>query len=944
MAKAAAKSVENGMKLVVVESPAKAKTIARMLGDGYRVEASIGHVRDLPQSAADIPKEYKDKKWSRLGVDVEHDFRPLYVVPDGKREVISRLKDLLKDASELYLATDEDREGESISWHLMDLLQPRVPVKRMVFHEITPAAIKQAVQDTRDVDMALVDAQESRRVLDRLYGYEVSPVLWKKVTRGLSAGRVQSVATRILVERERERMAFRATDYWDIQGDCTTQPAFTATLVGVDGKKVASGKDFDEQGKVKRQDVHVLNDAGAHRLAEQLAGVALKVDSVDERPFKSSPKPPFMTSSLQQEAGRKLRLSAQQVMRLAQGLYERGYITYMRTDSPTLSATALSAARTQVGELFGPSFVPAEPRQYVGKSKNAQEAHEAIRPAGEVFRTPDSLKDELRADELKLYDLIWRRTLASQMVDATGRSVTIRMGAKANGGPAVEFTASGRTITAPGYLRAYVESLDEGEGDADDKEAVLPELRQGDIVRVGTYSPRGHTTQPPARYTEASLVKRLEELGVGRPSTFASIMGTIQDRGYAWKKGTALVPSWTAFAVINLLEKHFPQLVDYQFTAHMEDELDGIAASKLERGPWLKTFYFGAGGKGDAPGLRDLVNNNLEGIDAAAINSIPLGNDADGNLIVVKPGRYGPYLKRGEDTAPVPDGTLPDELTVEKATELLNAPGGDTPIGVDPATGKNVYARNGRFGPYVMLGEVMDGVEERPKTSSLLRHQSLTTLTLEDALQLLTLPRTLGSHPVTNEPVQVFNGKFGPYIKAGTQTANLGADAETRLFTITLQEAIDALNAPRVFRGRGTPKAPLKEFGPDPVSKKNVVAKEGRFGIYVTDGETNASLRRGERIEDVTTERAAELLAERREKEASGGGKPARGGRGAKRAAPKAAKTEKPAPDNAAVAKAPKADKVAKADKAEKPAKGAKKKAAPAKKKKAKPAEAGSPA
>jgi DNA topoisomerase-1 len=889
-----------GKPLVIVESPAKAKTISRYLGDDFRVEASIGHVRDLPQSAADIPEEFKGQAWSRLGVDVDHDFKPIYVVPDEKREVISKLKALLKDASELYLATDEDREGESISWHLLELLKPRVPVKRMVFHEITASAIRQAVKDTRAVDMPLVDAQETRRVLDRLYGYEVSPVLWKKVTRGLSAGRVQSVATRILVERERERMAFRAQGYWDIDAQCTTSPPFTAGINVVDGKRLATGKDFDEQGKLKKPELLVLDEAGARGLAQRLEGLPLKVDGVEEKPFRSSPKPPFMTSSMQQEAGRKLRLSAQQVMRLAQGLYERGYITYMRTDSTSLSATALEAARKQVRELYGANFVPAESRQYVNKVKNAQEAHEAIRPAGESFRTPDSLKEELRADEMRLYELIWKRTLASQMVDASGRTLTMRLVGTSKTNEKVEFSASGRTILFPGYLRAYVESTDDGDGKGEAEEAALPDLHTGDVVPVGLFEPKGHTTQAPARYTEASLVKRLEELGVGRPSTYASIMGTIQDRGYAWKKGTALVPSWTAFAVINLLEKHFPQLVDYRFTALMEDDLDSIASQNLERVPWLKKFYFG---NGKDIGLKGLVSQNLEGIDAAAINSIPLGVD-NGVPVVAKPGRYGPYLKRGEDTCPLPDGLAPDELTLEKAVELLNAPGGDKPIGVDPASGLEVFARAGRFGPYVQLGPVTDG-GERPKTASLFKTMNLNTLTLEDALQLLTIPRTLGNHPDTGEPVTAHNGKFGPYLKSGDKTANMGVEAESKLLSIGLDEAVHILAQPKVFRGRGAPKAPLKEFGPDPVSGKAVVAKEGRFGIYVTDGETNASLRRGERLEEVTIERAAELLAERREREAQGGGKKPKRGRGGKAA--KAPKSAAPKAEAANVDAEPKA-------------------------------------
>jgi DNA topoisomerase I len=845
--------------LVIVESPAKAKTISSFLGANYTVRASVGHVVDLPSSG--------------LCVDVENDFALTYEVT--KKDVIKELKDILKSASALYLATDEDREGEAIAWHLNSQLKPKVPVHRMVFHEITKKAIVEAVNNSRTIDQGLVDAQEARRTLDRLYGYEVSPVLWRKVKTGLSAGRVQSPAIRLIVERELERMRFRSVAYWDISAKHPTAPEFESSLTAIAGRRVAQGKDFDDAGKLNTDSLQ-LNEQDARTLLSDLQGKTFTVRSLDKRPYRSSPKPPFMTSTLQQEGGRKLNMSAQQIMRLAQGLYENGYITYMRTDSTSLSETALNAARAQVKELFGPQFVPASPRLYSRKVKNAQEAHEAIRPAGETFRTPDSLSKELSSAELRLYDLIWKRTLASQMEDATGESVSVKLTVTSSKNQACEFSASGRTITFKGYLQAYVESNDDNQKQ-DDQEAPLPVLREGDTVKVSALEALGHKTSPPARFTEASLVKKLEELGIGRPSTYASIMGTLQAK-YVWKKGSALIPNWEAFAVVALMSKHFLGLVDYAFTAEMENSLDAIAGGDRDKVKFLKEFYFGAGK--DKSGLHRQVTENIEQIDAAAVNSIFIGKDASGVDIVVKPGRYGPYLKRGEDTVAVPDAIAPDEVTVEKALELLSAPKGDTPIGIDPATKKNVYAKQGRFGPYVQLGEVTD--EEKPKTASLFKTMKLDSITLSDALQLLTLPRVIGTAD-DGEEVIGQNGRFGPYITKGKESRNLGPEHEAKLLTMTLSEAMAVLATPKQFRGRGAPKAPLKVFAADPVSGKEIVLKEGRFGFYVTDGETNASLRKGDDPAELNDERVHELMQQRRDYVASPEGQAKAAQRGGKK-------------------------------------------------------------
>ncbi|MBI3212801.1 MAG: type I DNA topoisomerase [Mycobacterium sp.] len=891
-------------RLVIVESPTKARKIAGYLGRDYVVESSRGHIRDLPRAAADVPAKYKSEPWARLGVNVDEDFEPLYIVSPDKKATVTELKALLKDVDELYLATDGDREGEAIAWHLLETLKPRIPVKRMVFHEITEPAILAAAENPRDLDIDLVDAQETRRILDRLYGYEVSPVLWKKVAPKLSAGRVQSVATRIIVQRERERMAFRSADYWDIVAELDASvsdptaapPVFTARLVNVDGLRVATGRDFDSLGQLRKPtEVVVLAEASAGELVAGLSGATMSVGSVEEKPYTRRPYPPFMTSTLQQEAGRKLRFSSERTMSLAQRLYENGYITYMRTDSTTLSESAINAARTQAAQLYGEQYVHPSPRQYTRKVKNAQEAHEAIRPAGDTFATPDAVRRELDNDEFRLYELIWQRTVASQMADARGTTLSLRINGTASTGQQVTFAASGRTITFAGFLKAYVETVDElAGGEADDAESRLPNLTKGQALTAGRLTPDGHSTNPPARYTEASLIKSLEELGIGRPSTYSSIIKTIQDRGYVYKKGSALVPSWVAFAVIGLLENHFGRLVDYDFTAAMEDELDAIAGGLEGRSNWLTNFYFGGehgveGSIARAGGLKKLVGGNLEEIDAREVNSIKLFDDDQGRAIYVRVGRNGPYLERtiiGDDGEPTPqranlnDELTPDELTLELAETLFATPQEGRSLGVDPATGHEILARDGRYGPYVteVLPEPEAPPEDpgaapakkakkpppgpKPRTGSLLRSMDLQTVTLEDALKLLSLPRVVGVDPNTNEEITAQNGRYGPYLKRGTDSRSLAT--EDQIFTISLDEAL-AIYAEPKRRGRqaaATP--PLRELGNDSVSGKPMVIKDGRFGPYVTDGETNASLRKGDDVLSITDARASELLADRR--------------------------------------------------------------------------------
>jgi DNA topoisomerase-1 len=850
--------------LVIVESPAKAKTIAGFLGGGYMVEPSIGHIRDLPSDAREVPAAFKGEPWARLGVDVDNGFKPLYVVVPGKKERVTRLKGLLKDASELYLATDEDREGESIAWHLLEVLNPRVPVKRMVFHEITPQAIAAAVNNWRDLDRRLVDAQETRRILDRLYGYEVSPVLWRKVLPRLSAGRVQSVATRLLVERERARMRFRSASYWDITGRFSPQRdepgtgPFNALLVALDGSRLASGRDFGEDGKLTRNDVVLLDETATRGLAERLAAAPFTVRGVEEKPWRRSPYPPFMTSTLQQEAGRQLRFTATRTMRVAQELYDAGYITYMRTDSTTLSEEALKAARSAVRELFGTEYLPEQARRYDKRVKNAQEAHEAIRPAGDHFRHPE--RSGLRGDQLRLYELVWKRTVASQMTDAQGLSIQVRLGATSAAGEDAEFAASGRVVNFPGFLRAYVEGSDDPDAELEDREVRLPRLARGEALRAEDLRPEGHMTQPPPRFTEASLVKALEEMGVGRPSTYATIIDTIQGRGYVWKKGTALVPSWTAFAVVGLLEEHFAKLVDYGFTAGMEEDLDGIARGDEEPLPWLTRFYFGAPGAAvQGPGLKQMVAERLTGIDAREVNSIPIGGAGSG--VLVRVGRYGPYVQEGETRASLPDDLAPDELTLDRARELLSAPPAERAereLGTDPASGLPVLVRAGRFGPYVQLGKA-DETAKKPKTSSLLPGMVPEELALDEALRLLALPRSLGRDPATGEDVVADNGRYGPYVRRGKEYRSL--ESADQLFSVDLEHALALFSQPR--RSQQVT-ATLAELGADPSSGATVIVKEGRFGPYVTDGTVNASLRRGDTVEALTLERAAELLAQRR--------------------------------------------------------------------------------
>ncbi len=863
--------------LVIVESPAKANTIQKYLGDEYIVESSIGHIRDLA-----VPKQL-DKTLRKqnpyinsYAVDVENNFAPIYLVSDGRKSHITELRRQLKAADELLLATDEDREGESIAWHLLEVLKPKVPVRRMVFHEITPKAIKSAVESPREIDQHLVDAQEARRILDRLYGFAMTMVVRQRA-RSRSAGRVQSVATRVVVQRERERIAFKRASYWDLAGlfDTADGAPFGATLAKIDGKRIASGRDFNSEGQLKNKDVHPLDEAAAKALAKGLEGKTFTVGKVERKPYRRSPAAPFMTSTLQQEAGRKLRFSSSRTMRAAQLLYENGFITYMRTDSTTLSETALSAARNQIRELYDEADLPKSPRQYTRKVKNAQEAHEAIRPAGDQFKTPAQVAKLVSLpDAAKIYELIWKRTIASQMEDARGHTITLRIRTEADSGEKVEFSVSGTTITFPGFLKAYVEGSDEPEGErsgAASKDKHLPNLQEGQPVTAKTLTPKGHETQPPARYTEASLVKWLEERGIGRPSTYASIINVIQERGYVWKKGSAMVPTWRAFQVIRMLEDHFGHLVDYDFTARMEDDLDGIASGDEERSRWLKRFFFGGEGR---EGLEDLVTRKMAQLNPSnddglaelrRLETFEIGPNSKGKLIKLRMGNYGPYLVvEGEEglTASVPDDLPPDELTLEKAIELLEAPKGDRALGEEPESGKTVYLKAGRFGAYVQVGEVEKGSKEKPLTASLLKSMDPATVDLADALKVLSLPRIVGTAE-DGEEIQALNGRYGPYIVKGKENRSL--ETEEQLFTVTVGHALKLLAEPKRGRRR-TAKPPLKELGDDPVSGKPIVLKEGNWGPYVTDGETNASLRTGDHIDSITPERAQELLQLRRDK------------------------------------------------------------------------------
>ena len=871
-----------GIKLVIVESPAKARKIGGFLGDDYVVEASVGHIRDLPQRAADIPKEYKKIAWAKEGVNVEEGFEPLYVINPDKKAKVSELKALMKDADELILATDEDREGEAIAWHLIEVLRPKIPIRRMVFHEITKEAIQKAAEETRDLDYRLVDAQETRRVLDRLYGYRLSPVLWKKVMPRISAGRVQSVATRLIVERERERMAFISSKWRDLTAQC--EAGFNARLLSLDGKRVAATNDFDANGGLKEKslaNILLLDEAGANELVQSLTGKSLTVKSTEESPRTERPKAPFTTSTMQQDAGSRLGWGAQLTMRVAQRLYENGYITYMRTDSVTLSKSAIEAARNSAKALYGADYIPATPRVYEGKSKNAQEAHEAIRPAGETFRTPGELAPELSRDEFSLYDLIWKRTIASQMSDAKKMQMRVDFDVETKTGNAAIFRANGSVITFPGFLAAYEEIVDEKAADdeAAESDKRLPPMAVGDAKKVSNYICEGHETKPPARYTEPTLVKKLEELGIGRPSTFASIMSTIQDRGYVSKRGRALVPTFLAFSVTGLLEQHFGKLVDYEFTASMEEDLDRIANGEEDRVTWLTKFFFGTDGN---PGLEALAAD-LGAIDAQQINTMKMGED-----IEIRVGRYGAYIQKGigddRKFANIPETMAPDELTLQVAIDLLAQPSGERELGVHPETNLPLLAKSGRFGPYVTevfpepemvvdkkTGELKKPRKKKdapkPKTASLLSTMTLDTITIDDALKLMSLPRTLGDYEEV--PITVQNGRYGPYMTHGTDSRTL--TTEDQLFAITLDEAIELYKQPKVRR-RGVAKPPLKDLGIDPASQKPVLVKDGRFGIYITDGETNATLRRGDTVEFLTLERGLELLAGRRAWEVENGG------------------------------------------------------------------------
>ena len=900
-------------KLVIVESPAKARTIAQYLGDGYEVQASVGHIRDLIEPK-NLPPELKKGSLGKFSVDVENGFEPYYVVSEQKRKTVADLKRALKDADELYLATDEDREGEAIAWHLLQVLNPKVPVKRMVFHEITKEAIEHARDNTRDIDTALVDAQETRRILDRLYGYEISPVLWRKVGPGLSAGRVQSAATRLVVDRERERLAFVSAAYWDLLARLTPQSSdesFESRLVRLDGGRIATGRDFDDLGALKGGAV-ALDESAAEALATALRApsTTFTVASVEAKPYTRRPAAPFTTSTLQQEAARKLRFSARQTMSIAQGLYENGYITYMRTDSPALSQQAITAARSQASALYGADSVPEKPRVYSGRAKNAQEAHEAIRPSGDAFRTPGQLEGTLRGNDWKLYDLIWKRTVASQMADARGSTATVTIAARTIEALA-EFVASGTVITFRGFLAAYEESRDEERNAlAEPADAKLPPLTEGQVLELAELEAKGHETSPPPRYTEASLIKTLEELGIGRPSTFTSIISTIIDRGYVTPRGTALVPNWIAFSVVRLLEDYFTELVQYDFTAAMESDLDRIADGREKRVDWLTSFYFG-GAK--YRGLRNVIDN-LGEIDAKSVNSIPLDDQ-----VTLRIGKYGPYLEvtdpdAADEAKPrrvnIPDGLAPDELTIERARELIDAPVVvDRVIGINPATGKEIVAKNGRYGPYItelepepvavspvepvetagpsspvetadpLTGEVStsstrEGAKPKkkpakkksaapkPRTASLFASMDLATIDLQTALRLLDLPRVIGQDPETGEDITAQNGKFGPYLRKGTDSRSL--TSEEQIFDLDLAGALEIFAQPKY--GAKRPSSALKEFDADPESGKPIKVKDGRFGPYVTDGVTNATIPRGETVEEIDFERAVQLLADKRAK------------------------------------------------------------------------------
>jgi len=899
--------------LVIVESPAKARTIRRFLGRNFAIEASIGHVRDLPQGAREIPPEYKKQQWAYLGVDVEHDFEPVYVIPADKKRQVAKLKKALGRASELYLATDEDREGEAISWHLCEILKPKVPVHRLVFHEITREAILEALTRPRQIDQALVRAQEARRILDRLFGYEVSPLLWRKVGSKLSAGRVQSVAVRLVVDRERQRMAFVPSSWWDLlgtfgtgegqrhagsqvqgaEGEASPSPipgsssqVFQAQLVSVGGRRIASGRDFDPAtGRLRDPSLICLDEAQAAELARRLQAAACRVAEREDKPYTSRPYAPFTTSTLQQEANRKFGFTARKTMQLAQSLYENGHITYMRTDSTHLSSEAIRAARELVAQHYGPEYLPAEPRIYRTKVKNAQEAHEAIRPAGQRFDLPEALRKELSPDEFRLYELIWKRTVASQMSDARGRRLTITLALDD-----ALFQATGTVIEFPGYLRAYVEGSDDPEAELADRDTPLPMVEVGQVVEVLGLEPKGHTTQPPGRYSEATLIRALEEKGIGRPSTYATIIDTILTRNYVFKRGSQLVPTWTAFAVCQLLETHLPDLVDYTFTAQMEDELDAISRGEKGHVEYLRSFYYGDG----HPGLKEQLKNKTETIDARQVSRIligkPEGEGSRAEPIFVRVGRYGPRIEQGRRWARIPEGMAPDELTVAKALELLDqSEQAEKLLGYCPETGKPVFLRVGRFGPYVQRGQSNDG--EKPQNASLLKGMTPENVDLATALALLALPRTLGTHPQTGEPVVACNGRFGPYIKCGKESRSL--PAELSPLEVTLAQALELMAQPKAGRGRRRAREPVKVLGARPETGQPIQVLVGRYGPYVTDGTLNASLPTGLAPEEVTFEQAVELLAQ---KAAQSNGQ----GRSTKRSAPRRSRKAARKPPKAA--------------------------------------------
>jgi DNA topoisomerase-1 len=898
-----------GKSLVIVESPAKARTISKFLGSSYQVEASIGHVRDLPAGKKDLPEKYKSEDWAYLGVDVDHDFIPVYIVPDDKKKQVKKLKDALKQADSLYLATDEDREGEAISWHLQEILKPKVPVHRLVFHEITKEAIQNALESTRQIDNCLVRAQETRRILDRLYGFDMSNLLWRKIGPRTSAGRVQSVAVRLIVERERQRIAFMDATYWDLEAVFETAAggSMAATLSVVEGRKIPSGKDFDSAtGKLKKPELLQLDEAAANSLAEKLRSSDFRVTKVEVKPFTERPRPPFTTSTLQQEANRKLGFAAKRTMSAAQRLYENGYITYMRTDSVTLSQEAIGASRTLVRSEYGQNFLHPDVRVYKSKVKNAQEAHEAIRPAGTPFRLPETVRGELDSDQFRLFDLIWKRTVACQMADARKQRVSITI----EGGGAT-FTASGTSIVFEGFLRAYVEGSDNPEAALADKETILPQVEQDDPLSAKTLNPKSHTTQPPARFTEATLTRTLEEKGIGRPSTYASIIGTITDenRNYIVKKGSALVPTWRAFSVTRLMETHFGTLVDYEFTAELEDFLDSISRDEVGREEYLNKFYFGdnSGDKHNV-GLKGRLAHKLEEIDPKETARFLLGSPDEGehrDPVYVRVGKYGPYIEQGERTASIPDGLPPDEMSLEKARELLDSSEvEEEPIGTHPETGKPIYIKVGRFGPYIQLGESDD---EEKRNQSLLRNMQAEDLTLELACKLLELPRTLGENPENGEPVQAFDGRYGPYVKCEKETRSLPEGVSP--LEVTFDEAIVLLKQPKT-RGRGAPKEPIRVYeNKSPVTENEVKILDGRFGPYVTDGETNASLRKGMEPNEMTFEAALDLLAERA---AKGPTKKKKKKKAAKKSTKKKAAKKKATKTKAAKKKATKKKKTAK--------------------------------